>query len=82
MRDFNNIIEMKTLNTSGLPNKKWIFIISFTAFIVFLLIPGTILSDVPDKTVLDSFLKETVKRYRIPGLAVAVVNYKDDLAAT
>ncbi|MCJ7449154.1 MAG: beta-lactamase family protein [Bacteroidales bacterium] len=31
-------------------------------------------SDIPDTNLLDDFLKKTVKSYRIPGLAVAVVN--------
>jgi CubicO group peptidase (beta-lactamase class C family) len=49
--------------------------------LIFNLNAGTILSEVPNKAVLDSFLKQTVKKYRIPGLAVAVLNDKEILYA-
>jgi CubicO group peptidase (beta-lactamase class C family) len=50
-----------------------------SVLLAFLLIHGNALSDTPDKTALNSFLNETVKRYRIPGLAVAIVNDKEIL---
>ena len=57
-------------------NNKWKKLILMFVSIIFLFAPDLLFSEVPDKTVLDSFLKETVKRYRIPGLAVAVADDK------
>ncbi len=65
---------MKVFRISWLLDKKLILITFLSVLFTFSVIPDTLLSEVPDKAVLDSFLKQTVKRYRIPGLAVAVVN--------
>ena len=61
---------------------KWIQITLLTVLLSFTFTQENVFSDVPDKSVLDSFLREAVKRYRIPGLAVAVVNDKEVLYAS
>ena len=49
-----------------------------TFFFVFIfsavLLAGTASAAIPDTALLDNFLKKTVKSYRIPGLAAALVN--------
>ena len=68
---------MKYLNLFLFLIKKWKHIFFVFVFIVSALFSNANSPIVPDSSILNTFLKKTVKSYNIPGLAVAVVNDKE-----